>query len=462
MFLPCVILGYYLLGRRFRNAFLLCSSLIFYAFGGSGFFLEFLCSIIFNWLFALLIDNANRPNVRRMFFFLCVIGNLALLFVYKYLDFFISCINTLGFDIPLRNIPLPLGISFFTFQAMSYVIDVYRKTVPVQKYLHNIGLYVSFFPQLIAGPIVRYQTIADEIYSRKETFDDFSEGIKRFIIGFSKKIIISNNMALIADASFSSINSNRSVLFAWMGAIAYSFQIFFDFSGYSDMAIGLGRIFGFHFLENFNYPYISASVSEFWRRWHMSLGQWFRDYVYFPLGGSRVKSKARLVFNLFVVWFLTGIWHGASWNFIVWGVMYFVLITFEKLTNYPHRFVHQWKKTIYRIFTLLCILIGWVFFRAETLPEAIQFCADMFGISGNLIFDSMVVRYYNQYKCFLLMAIILSTPLCCHITGYFTKHCPRIACILDYLSIPLYIFLLFWSVSYIMIGSHNPFIYFNF
>lgn len=324
LFLPCVILGYYLLGKRFRNLFLLMASLVFYAWGTGKFVLVMIGSILFNYLMALIIDALDKPKLRRLCLILAVAGNLSVLFVYKYLDFFIANLNLLGFQLPLPSITLPLGISFFTFQAMSYTTDVYRGTAKVQKKPQNIGLYVSFFPQLVAGPIVRYQTIADQIDSRQETFDDFADGVKRFIAGFAKKIILSNNMALVADAVFAVPDSERSVLYAWMGAFAYAFQILFDFSGYSDMAIGLGKLFGFHFLENFDYPYISSSISEFWRRWHMSLGQWFRDYVYFPLGGSRVKTKGRLVFNLFVVWSLTGIWHGASWNFVVWGLMYFV------------------------------------------------------------------------------------------------------------------------------------------
>jgi alginate O-acetyltransferase complex protein AlgI len=343
---------------------------------------------------------------------------------------------------------------------MSYALDVYMGKARVQKNPLDVMLYVSFFPQLVAGPIVRYQTIADQIRHREETVDDFCEGVRRFIIGFAKKIILSNNMALVADAVFG--DPERSVAYAWLGAIAYTFQIFFDFSGYSDMAIGLGKMFGFHFLENFDFPYISASVSEFWRRWHMSLGQWFRDYVYFPLGGSRVKTRKRLVFNLFVVWSLTGIWHGASWNFIFWGLLYFVLLTFEKLTGIPGKFRSGWAKAGYRVFTLLCVVTGWVFFRAETMGDAVQFLADMAGATGNALMCSMTLRTLQQYGWFFLGALLCSTPVFRWTKAYIVNHSKALGTAVEYLSVPVYLFLLLWSVSYIMMGSHNPFIYFNF
>lgn len=462
LFLPCVILIYYLLDKRFRNTFLLLVSLIFYAWGTGKFVLMMIASILFNYLMSLFINAAKEQIIRRLLLIVSVVGNLSILFIYKYLDFAISNLNMLGFNIPLQNIALPLGISFFTFQAMSYTIDVYRGTATVQKNPLNIGLYVSFFPQLVAGPIVRYQTIADQINERHENFDDFSYGVKRFIIGFSKKIILSNNMALVADAVFSTPDCQRSILYAWMGAIAYAFQILFDFSGYSDMAIGLGKMFGFHFLENFDYPYISKSVSEFWRRWHMSLGQWFRDYVYFPLGGSRVHSKKRLVFNLLVVWSLTGIWHGASWNFIFWGLLYFVLLTFEKLSGYPRKFEKSWQKNLYQFFTMLCVLLGWVFFRAENMHSAVAFCKSLIGLTHNTWIDGSVIRTFQQYKFFYLFSFLCATPFFKNVKKTIYSHSKTARTILNIFSVPMYMFLLFWSISYIMIGSHNPFIYFNF
>ena len=462
LFLPLVILFYYLLHKRFRNTFLLAASLLFYAWGEPKFVLVMVGSILFNYAMAIPISRLSSGFLRKALLIVAVAGNLSILFVNKYLDFFIENVNRLGFHLPLQNIALPLGISFFTFQAMSYVLDVYRGTARVQYLPQNIGLYVSFFPQLVAGPIVRYQTIADQIDNREETFDDFSEGVRRFIIGFSKKIILSNNMALVADAAFGLGDAQRSVVYAWMGALAYAFQILFDFSGYSDMAIGLGKMFGFHFLENFDYPYISASISEFWRRWHMSLGQWFRDYVYFPLGGSRVKTRGRLVFNLFVVWFLTGVWHGASWNFIIWGLMYFVLIAFEKLTGWPNRFRSPAARAGYRIFTLLAVLVGWVFFRAADASSAIGYCKSMLGLSGNTFFQADAIKAFNQYKYFFLGSFLCSTPIFKICSQWLRKKGMLLQVSADALSVAWYMFLLLWAVSYIMIGSHNPFIYFNF
>ena len=459
-FLPAVLLIYYLLDRRLRNGFLLLASLVFYTWGTGSFVVKMIASIGFNYVMGLLIHYTRKPVLRKLQLAVTVAGNLSLLFVYKYLDFFITNVNLLGFHLPLQHIALPLGISFFTFQAMSYTLDVYMGNAQVQKNPMNVALYVSFFPQLVAGPIVRYQTIADQIHCRRETFEDFSEGVRRFIQGFAKKIILSNNMALVADAVFG--DPQRSVACAWMGALAYSFQIFFDFSGYSDMAIGLGKMFGFHFLENFDYPYISASVSEFWRRWHMSLGQWFRDYVYFPLGGSRVSRKSRLIFNLFVVWFLTGVWHGASWNFIFWGLLYFLLLTFEKLTGLPGRFTAGWQKGLYRVFTLLCVITGWVFFRAETMGAGLQYLGSMFAAADNSLFCPMTVRYFLQYRWFFLGCFLCSMPFFPWLKRKLCQGRPALETAADYLGVLMYLFLLLWSVSYIMIGSHNPFIYFNF
>jgi alginate O-acetyltransferase complex protein AlgI len=414
LFLPVALGLYYLASRRYRNVILLALSLLFYAWGEPKFVAAMIASIIFNYVFALAVDwRHNNGLSARWLMYIAVAANLAFLFVYKYLNFTVDIINLnpVGYHIPEPKIALPIGISFFTFQAMSYVVDVYRQDVPAQKKPWNVALYVAFFPQLIAGPIVRYTTIEDQIYNRKESFADFSAGVKRFIIGFAKKIIIANNMALIAEKAFGMADAQRAVAYAWIGAIAYAFQILFDFAGYSDMAIGLGRMFGFHFLENFNYPYISKSVSEFWRRWHMSLGEWFRDYVYFPLGGSRVPNKLMLARNLFVVWALTGIWHGASWNFIIWGLFYFALIVSEKLLNIPKRFGRGWMAALYQAFTLLAVLFGWVLFRAADLPKAVGYMSSMLGLSGNKLMDDNVIFALREYKWFLLFAVLCSTEL---------------------------------------------------
>ena len=317
--------------RKLKNYFLTLASLLFYAWGEPKFVLVMLFSIFVNWAMGFMVaHNKNKDNLgmAKVAVAMTVVANLAILFIFKYLSFTASVVQqALGLSMTIPKIALPIGISFFTFQAMSYVLDVYRGKGMAQKNILNVALYISLFPQLIAGPIVRYETVAEEIENRKETWNDFLDGFTRFILGLSKKVLISNTLSVFADTAFSSIGT-VSVAGSWLGALCYTFQIFFDFSGYSDMAIGLGRMFGFHFLENFNFPYISRSITEFWRRWHISLGSFFRDYVYFPLGGSRV-SKPRLIRNLFVVWLLTGIWHGANWTFLLWGIMYFILLTAE-------------------------------------------------------------------------------------------------------------------------------------
>lgn len=464
LFLPATLVGYYILKPSYRNIFLLIMSLGFYAWGEPKFVLVMIGSIVFNYIMAILVDCARQnKKMMNMFMAFCVVGNLGLLFVYKYLDFFIADINRFGFDLKLYKLALPIGISFFTFQAMSYVIDVYRSDVPVQKLPQNVGLYIAFFPQLIAGPIVRYKDVEAQIIQRTITFDKFSEGVKRFIIGFSKKVLIANNVAIAADRAFLVTDGSRSVAFAWLGALAYALQIFFDFSGYSDMAIGLGKMFGFDFLENFNYPYISKSVSEFWRRWHMSLGQWFRDYVYFPLGGSRVKTKKRLIFNLFVVWFLTGFWHGASWNFIMWGLLYFVILAFEKLTNYPNKFKATWTKGIYRVFTLLCVLLGWVLFRALTLPAAFEYMKSMFGLTNNALSCDSTIMNFQQYGGWAVVGILCSTPLFATLGRKLKESkIKAVSIAADTAMILFYLFCFMWSVSFLIMGAHNPFIYFNF
>ncbi|MBO5421507.1 MAG: MBOAT family protein [Clostridia bacterium] len=410
LFLPAVLILYYnpiIKSLTFRNAILIFSSIFFYAWGEPFFVILMLASIFLNWLFGLGVAKFkdSSPTKARLFVGLSVIVNLGMMFVFKYLTFTLENINALfSTNLDTLDIALPIGISFFTFQAMSYVIDVYRGNGAVQKNPFNVALYISFFPQLIAGPIVRYQTIADQINFRKETFDDFSNGVYRFMLGFCKKVLIANNVAVVADGIFG--NSEISVATAWVGAIAYTLQIFFDFAGYSEMAIGLGKMFGFHFLENFDYPYISKSVSEFWRRWHISLGTWFRDYVYFPLGGSRVKKKSRLIFNLFVVWLLTGVWHGANWTFVVWGLLYFLLLAFEKLTKFPEK-----VKFFNHIYTMLFVIIGWVLFRSDSIADALSYLKTMFFMSGAQLFDEKTIFYLDNYKFYLAAGILASFPI---------------------------------------------------
>ena len=468
LFLPVTLAGYYLLPRRFRNVFLLVMSLGFYAWGEPSFVFVMMGSIVFNYAMALLVSWGKKKGLGRLFLAVCVAGNLGLMFVYKYLGFFAENLGRLGINIEIKNvdiwkIALPLGISFFTFQAMSYVIDVYRGDVTVQRRPHNVGLYIALFPQLIAGPIVRYKDFEQFIGKRNESFEMFGEGVKRFIIGLSKKVLIANNMALIVDHAFALPDAERSVVYAWLGAIAYTFQIFFDFSGYSDMAIGLGRMFGFKFLENFNLPYISKSISEFWRRWHMSLGRWFRDYVYFPLGGSRVEKNGRLVFNLFVTWMLTGVWHGASWNFIAWGLMYFVLIAFEKLSGYPEKFKTALGKALYRAFTLLCVVGGWVVFRAVGGAAALAYGKSMLGLFGNPMTCDFVILTFREYWLFLLLALLFSTALPSKFADRLgNAESKKVSFTFNTLHVLLLVFCFFWAVSFIILDAYNPFIYFNF
>ncbi|MEE1066604.1 MAG: MBOAT family O-acyltransferase [Acutalibacteraceae bacterium] len=457
LFLPAVLILYYnpiIKKRAFRNAILIASSIFFYAWGEPFFVLLMLASIMFNWLFGLGVAKFKDSNLSKakLFVALSVVMNLSLMFVFKYLTFALENINAIfSSNLDTLDIALPIGISFFTFQAMSYVIDVYRGNGAAQKNPFNVALYIAFFPQLIAGPIVRYQTIAEQINFRKENFNDFSDGVYRFMLGFCKKVLIANNVASIADEIFN--GSEMSVATAWIGAIAYTLQIFFDFAGYSEMAIGLGKMFGFHFLENFDYPYISKSVSEFWRRWHISLGSWFRDYVYFPLGGSRVSKKSRLIFNLFVVWLLTGIWHGANWTFVVWGLLYFVLLAFEKLTKFPEKL-----RFFSHIYTMLFVIIGWVIFRAESLSEAFGYLQTMFFCSDAEIFNMKALFYLDNYKFYLVAGIIACFPIMPKIKEKIkiNKNVYETVAALALLAT----FII--SLSFTIKGSYNPFIYFNF
>lgn len=462
-FLPLVLVAYFVVTPKLKNYVLLLASLFFYAWGEPKFVFVMIGSIIFNYTFGILVNKFRNTSAAKICMGLCIAGNLGVMFIYKYLNFAISTINPIfNNSIPQTNIILPIGISFFTFQAMSYVIDVFRGDVKVQKNPFYVGLYVSFFPQLIAGPIVRYSTIEDQIINRKVTLDGFSSGVRRFLIGLSKKVLLANTLAVVADKAFATTNfSTLSIGMAWLGALCYAFQIFFDFSGYSDMAIGLGAIFGFTFLENFNYPYISKSVSEFWRRWHISLGTWFRDYVYFPLGGSRVDSKFRLVFNLFVVWFLTGVWHGANWTFIVWGLIYFIFITLEKLVIFPEKFKSKAAIWSYELLTLLLVLAGWVIFRSESLKYAVKYMASMAGLMSNKLIDIPFMFYLRENWIFLIFAVLCSTPIFVWIKNKFCNKGPM-KYVVEYGSIIWLMGLFLLVISYFVIGFHNPFIYFNF
>ena len=462
LFLPVVLLFNFVIlkkSRLLQNIFLLFASLFFYAWGEPKFVLIMIASIIVNWAFGFFVHKKHdNRRVCKLLITLDVAFNLAILFVFKYLTFTGTIIDRLfGIDMHIPEIALPIGISFFTFQAMSYVIDVYRQKGEVQTNILYVGLYISFFPQLIAGPIVRYETIADQIKNRKETADDFFDGFARFVVGLAKKVLLANSFAILADKSFDAVKNGDSisVMFSWLGAIAYTLQIFFDFSGYSDMAIGLGRMFGFHFLENFDYPYISKSITEFWRRWHISLGTWFRDYVYIPLGGSRC-SKGRNILNLFIVWFLTGLWHGADFTFILWGSMFFVLLVIEKLTGIPDK-----KGKILNAFTwlttILFVILGWVLFRAESIGDAFVYLKSMFGLCGNAFSDGMFTGYFEQNVILLVIGIVLCTPVFRWLKEK-TKNNNAAGYVKAFGCIVLFLL----SIASLVGSSYNPFIYFNF
>lgn len=462
-FLPIVLVLYYLLrfSVTLKNLLLMVASLFFYAWGEPWFVFIMLASIVLNYLFALLVDKYRERKIaaRTIITVMCLF-NLGMLFVFKYLAFALEILNeNMAQPFAVPNIALPIGISFFTFQAISYVIDVYRKQGEVQKNLFYVALYISFFPQLVAGPIVRYNTIAEQMHHRQETWKKFSIGCSRFVTGLAKKVLLSNNLAIVADQIFDmSANGTIPSSLAWLGAIAYTLQIYFDFSGYSDMAIGLGLMFGFKFEENFNYPYISKSITEFWRRWHMSLGTWFRDYVYFPLGGSRVKNKDRMIRNLLVVWSLTGIWHGADWTFLIWGLINFAFIAIEKIFNIDK----SNKVPILRhIYAMLVVIIGWVIFRANNLVDAGHYIANMFGINSGGLWSDYTFMFLKEYAVFFIFGIILSTPIAKQMNKYIVDGAP-LSRSLEY-TYPIGItFLFLVCIAYLVKGTYNPFIYFNF
>ena len=462
LFLPLAILIYYnpwIKSRKFRNIFLLIISLLFYAWGEPVFVLVMILSIIVNWFLALKISEA-KSNKKKLYMIISIIYNVGCLFIFKYLSFIVKNIGLLlKNDNITLNIALPIGISFYTFQIISYILDVYYGKAKVQKNLLYVGLYVSLFPQLIAGPIVRYETVENEIENRKENINDFVNGIYRFVYGLAKKVLIANYVGIITDDIFNYVNYSSdiattgiSTLVAWIGAISYTLQIYFDFSGYSDMAIGLGKIFGFHFEENFNYPYIANSITDFWRRWHISLSKWFKDYVYIPLGGNRVSNKRNL-FNLFIVWLLTGIWHGANWTFLIWGLYYFILLVIEKRTK-----INEKVGFFSHIYTLFFVIIGWVIFRADNLALAGKYLGYMFGINSNGIIDSMALYILKSSGLIIILAIICSLPIIKYINNKIKLN-NNLKNILE----SMFIFVIFiFSALVCLRATYNPFIYFNF
>jgi len=467
-FLPMLLVLYFLVFRnnlKRQNVLLLAASLFFYSWGEPVFVFAMLVCILINWgfgCFCLYSDGQTAvfgietKKLRKLAFLLTVAADLGLLAYYKYASFAVLNINRLfNMKMTIPDIALPIGISFFTFQAVSYTIDVFRGTVKPQKKLPYVALYISLFPQLIAGPIVRYKTIEHELENRRFNWDDFSSGVVRFITGLGKKVIIANIIAPAADFTFGKDPAALSVSAAWLGVAAYALQIYFDFSGYSDMAIGLGKIFGFHFLENFNYPYISRSISEFWRRWHISLSSWFRDYVYFPLGGSRV-NKLRLVFNLFVVWALTGLWHGANWTFVGWGLMFFFLITFEKVSGIGR--LLEKLPVLGNLYTLFFVLLGWALFRAEGGFYAINYVLAMFGLKSNPLVGKDTYMIIIEYSFTWSIGIIGCLPVARTLAR--ERFSGKI--IMPLIKWAFLAFVVLVSVVLINGSDYNPFIYFNF
>ena len=470
-FLPLTLLAYFVVGPRGRNAILLAASLLFYAWGETVYLLVMLFSIAANYLFGLLIDRARQRGRRGGLAFACAVAtNLGLLGFFKYANFLVDNLNpvlpVLGLaPIDIGRVHLPIGISFFTFQALSYIIDLYRNETTVQRSLLNFALYKALFPQLIAGPIVRYRDVARQIEQRTVSLDEFAGGVQRFIIGLGKKVLIANVMGRAADTIFATPAETLPATLAWIGAIAYMLQIYFDFSGYSDMAIGLGRMFGFHFLENFNYPYIARSVREFWRRWHISLSTWFRDYLYIPLGGNR-HGPVRTGANLLLVFLLCGLWHGASWTFLIWGVYHGIFLVLERVPA-VRRLLDRLPAPVQHAYVLLVVLVGWVFFRADTFAHALAYLQAMVDFSRPPLFNSQLfLALNNEFSLTLAAAVIGSTPVFMLLqrwrTGRPIVPAPAMRWLAATAQVGSLGFVLVYSIAAVLGGAHNPFLYFRF
>ncbi len=456
VYLPLVLLGYYICPKKGKNLFLLIVSLIFYAWGEPKYVFLMIFSILVNYVFGLLMDK-HRENKKRLKLMLVIsiIIDLGLLSVFKYTDFIITNINSVfgaGFD--LLNIALPIGISFYTFQAMSYTIDVYRDDVRVQRNLIDFGMYITMFPQLIAGPIVRYSDVQDQLAERNVTTADFSEGIMRFVVGLGKKVLLANQMGAVWTQIYA-LGGDISALMAWTGAAAYTFQIYFDFSGYSDMAIGLGRMFGFKFPENFRYPYESVSITDFWRRWHITLSTWFKEYLYIPLGGNR-RGLARQALNLLIVWTLTGFWHGAGWNFVMWGLYYFAILFIEKL--FLLKALDKLPRLFRHAYALLLIVIGWVIFASDDVSVMLPYLGSMFGANGAL--GGMDVYTLLTRAALMVICCVASTelPRRLFVTAAGKMNEKAAFTVKSVLTLAL----LALSVVFLIGDSYNPFLYFRF
>ena len=450
-FLPIVLAVYYLVPNKWKNMVLLISSFVFYFYGEPIYVLLMIFSIICTYLFGLLIHHYRK--YAKLFLILFLSISVGLLVYFKYIDFIIENINLwLANKIDFIHVALPIGISFYTFQMISYVVDVYRGQAKVQKNILKLAMYVSLFPQLIAGPIVRYTTIEAQLEKREYTMQKFALGVRRFIIGLGKKVLIANILGELNSIFLSS--NDTSVLFYWLYAISGMLQIYFDFSGYSDMAIGLGKMFGFEFLENFNYPYIATSITEFWRRWHISLSSWFRDYIYIPLGGNRV-SKIKWLRNIMIVWLLTGLWHGAAWNFMIWGLYFGILLIIEKL--FLEKYLKKLPKVLSRIYVLFLVMISFIIFNGEGVKQITQNIGGLIGLNNIPIISQESLYYFKSYFIVIIIGMIGATPILKNIVNSQKIH--RFVNVLE----PLFLlFILLLSISYIIDGSFNPFLYFRF
>lgn len=457
-FLPLVLSLYFLVPKPMKNIVLLISSLVFYGWGEPGYVMLMMTSVIVSYIFGLLIERSRGRKISSILLIIGVSVSVSILFIFKYGDFFIHNINVFAFaSIPMLGFALPLGISFYTFQGISYMVDVYRKEVHAQKNIIKLATYIAMFPQLIAGPIVRYTDIAYALDDRRHSFEKISYGTGRFLTGLAKKVLIANQLGELCELFKNS--QDKAVLYFWLYAIAFSLHIYFDFSGYSDMAVGLGRIFGFEFVENFNYPYISKSITEFWRRWHISLGVWFMDYVYIPLGGNR-RGGLRNTFNILVVWALTGAWHGAEWKFIVWGLIFAVFIMIEKLCikKVPCKLLKK-LSPIGHIYALTVVTIGFVVFNSQDVKEAYEYIRAMFGGTGYPIISKEFIYYLKSYAVILIVAIFGATPIPKYIAAHVSE---RFDVLADLLEIFLGCAALILVTAYLIDGSFNPFLYFRF
>ncbi len=450
-YLPVVLLIYKLAPLKLRNLFLLIASLFFYGWGEPIYIVIMFASIIIDYTHGMLVERWRENDKKaRMAVASSVFFNLLLLVFFKYYDFLAGSINAVtGWSLPLLGIPLPIGISFYTFQTMSYTIDVYRKDAPVQKNIITFGAFVTLFPQLIAGPIIQYKTVAEQLESRREDLEKFVSGVQRFCVGAAKKVLLANAIGQLWDLSLAS--ENLTVLGGWLGLIAYAFQIYFDFSGYSDMAIGLGRMFGFDFIENFNYPYISRSVVEFWKRWHISLTDWFRQYVYFPLGGNRV-SKPKWIRNIIIVWLLTGIWHGAGWNFLLWGLYYALFMLVERL--FLGQYLEKLPRMLRHAYTLFVVLMGWALFAVEDMAHLGRYLASCFG--GAPLLDAATIYNLVSYLPMLMILSVAATPLGKNLWNRLGERTQQI------LTPVLMLVALILCTASLVDASYNPFLYFRF